>query len=629
MADILSTGVSGLRAFQRALDVTSHNIANASTPGYSRQRVELATRAAQGFGNGYIGSGVDLNTVTRSYDQLLTTQARSAASSFARLDAYADKAQTVNNLFADSSTGISASMQRFMNAVQGVANEPTSTSARQVMLSEANGLKQRLQTYDRRLDDIDSEINSRIVAEAAVISSAAAGIARLNDQIASAQAGAGQAPNDLLDARDQLLSDLSAHVNVTVVPQNDGAWNVFVGNGQSLVLGSNAAKFVARPDSFDSTRMTIAYQAGATATDMSSAISGGSLGGLLDFRREMLDPVRNQLGQIAVGLVSVANAQQQEGMDLYGNLGTDLFSLGQVAVLPDRSNTGSGSVVATRANASAMVPTDYIMEFDGSAWSLRRTDTGAAVTLTGSGTVGSPFVADGLQIVVGGAAAAGDRFLVRPTASAVSGLAVALTDPSRIAAAAPIRTATASANVGSATISAGEVLDASNPQLRNTATITFINATQYSINGSGTFAYTPGGNIDAFGWRVSIAGTPTAGDVFTVANNTGGVGDNRNALALADMLGTAVLSGGSESINSAITRFVGGIGVATNQAQSSSDAQQVILDDARSEVDSLSGVNLDEEAANLLRYQQAYQAAAQVIRVTQTLFDTLMDATRR
>jgi flagellar hook-associated protein 1 len=628
VADILSTGISGLRAFQRALDVTSHNIANVSTPGYSRQRVELQTREPERYGSGFLGTGVDVSTITRSYDELLSTQMRGATSSSSRLDVYASKAQVLNDLFSDSSTGISASLQRFTNAVQGVSNEPTSTAARQVMLSEAQGLTQRLKTYDSRLNDMSAEINSRLRTEAATISTIADSIARLNDQIVSAQS-AGQPPNDLLDARDQQLASLSEHLSVQVVKQDNGAWNVFVGNGQSLVLGNQSAKIVARSDAMDPARLTIAYQVGASTSDMTSTISGGSLGGLLDFRREMLDPVRNQLGQIAIGVASAVNAQQREGMDLHGNLGGDLFSLGAVGVQPAMGNSGSGTMSVTRTGIGALTANDYVMEYNGSAWTARRADTGLAVTLSGAGTLASPFLAEGLSVVVGGTPAAGDSFKVTPTAGAINGMSVMITDSARIAAAAPVRTGSNLGNAGTATISAGEVLDASNPALRSSVSIAFIDATHYSVNGAGSFAYTAGGNIDVNGWRVAISGAPAAGDTFTVSDNAGGVGDNRNMLAMTRALSQGLLSGGSESIDGAVSRFVSGIGVATNQAQVGADAQQVILQDSKAAVDSVGGVNLDEEAANMLRYQQAYQAAAQVIRITQEMFDTLLRATQR
>jgi flagellar hook-associated protein 1 FlgK len=627
MADMLNVAVSGLRAFQRALDTTSHNIANATTPGYSRQRAELTTREPQSIGGLNVGRGVDVSSVDRYYDALLATQMRGASSSFSRLEAYSGKADALNNLFADSTTGLSASLQKFTNAVQGVANTPTSTAARQVLLSEAQALSDRLHSYDQRLDELDAEINARLQGEAAAITSAAQNIAALNEQIIRVQSSTGQQPNDLLDARDLALSELAEHVNVSVVPQADGALNVFIGNGQSLVVGSVAAKIVTQPDSFDPTRLSLAYQTPGSTVDLRGSLSGGSVGGVLDFRREMLDPVRNELGQITVALADVVNAQHREGMDLAGNMGGDLFAVGAVKVLPGRENTPGVTLAATRTDSGALSSHDYVLGFDGASWGLRRADTGATVAMTGSGTVADPFVADGFSLVVGGAPTAGDEFLVQPTAGAIEGLKVMISDPARIAAAAPLRTSAAATNTGSGTISSGEVLPGGGTLAP--AQIAFIDATHYSIDGAGSYDYTPGADIDINGYRVQLDGAPQAGDTFSIASNAGGVGDNRNALELAAVLGKGVLSGGTESLDQATSRIVGRIGVSAGQAQASRDAQQIIYDDTVAARDSVSGVNLDEEAANMLRYQQAYQAAAQLIRISQEMFDSLLGATRR
>jgi flagellar hook-associated protein 1 FlgK len=249
--------------------------------------------------------------------------------------------------------------------------------------------------------------------------------------------------------------------------------------------------------------------------------------------------------------------------------------------------------------------------------------------MTGTGTAADPFVADGLEIEVGGAADVGDTFLIRPTRGAITNMSVLISDPSQVAAAAPIRTAADSGNSGSGTISAGEVLDSTDAQLRSPVTIEFLTPTTYSINGAGSFAYTGGGNIDVNGWRVQISGAPAVGDSFTVSDNTSGTGDNRNALLLSDALKSPVLNGGTTSLGSAVGEFVGGIGVATRQAQVNRDAQSVVYEESLATKESVSGVNLDEEAANLLKYQQAYQAAAQLIRVADTMFQTLLAATER
>jgi flagellar hook-associated protein 1 FlgK len=318
------------------------------------------------------------------------------------------------------------------------------------------------------------------------------------------------------------------------------------------------------------------------------------------------------------------------GMDLRGDAGGDFFAVGDAEVVAARANTGSATLAATRTDVAALNAQDYQLRFDGAAWSVRRADTGAAVAFTVNGTA---LEFDGLSVAISGAASAGDRFLVRPVAGAIGGLRTLIGDPARIAAAAPIRTGAAALNGGTATVSAGEVLDAANPALRDTVTIRFVTAGSWEARDAlnnllGAGAYVPGGNIELNGWRANIDGVPAAGDSFTVSANNGGTGDNRNALAIAAALSRGLLTNGTESLQGAVERFVGAVGVTAAGANASLEAQQIIHDDSVTARDSLSGVNLDEEAANMLRYQQAYQAAAQMIRVTQDLMNTLMNAVR-
>jgi flagellar hook-associated protein 1 len=630
MADFLSSGVSGLLAFQRALDTTSHNISNVGTEGYSRQRVEIGTRPAQAYGNGWVGQGANVRTTQRVYDDFVASQTRSTSSSLQHLDVYASNAERLNNMLGDSTTGLNATLQNFVNAFQSVANAPASIPARQVLLSEANTLQQRLQFFDSRLDDIDSEIGSRMTAEVAEVNSIAQGIARLNNEIAAGIARTGgQPPNDLLDERDRLLDQLSEKVSVTAVKQDGGIVNVFVGSGQPLVLGASVNQLTTIQDPFDSSRLGLAMATPGGSVDITRNISGGSLGGLMDFRSEQLDPAHNALGRIAVALADLVNTQHGEGIDLSGALGGDFFAVGAPEVLANSLNDGTGTVSATVANIGALTERDSILELTSGGWAMHDSVTGAARPMTGTGTGADPFVVDGMEIVVGGTASVGDTFQIRPTRAAVGEMQVLISDPSRIAAAAPIRTAVNGANTGSGTISAGEVLDSSNAQLRSPVTIQFLTATTYSVNGAGSFTYTGGSDIDINGWRVQISGAPAVGDRFTVTDNSSGTGDNRNALLLADALGRPVLNNGSTSVGSAVTQFVGGVGVATRQAQVNRDAQNVVHEESLAAKEAVSGVNLDEEAANLLKYQQAYQAAAQLIRVADTMFQTLLAATDR
>jgi flagellar hook-associated protein 1 FlgK len=629
--NFLSTGISGLLAFQRALDTTSHNIANVGTEGYSRQRTEFLTRPATLTGNGYVGNGVEIATTRRIYDDLLAGQVRTSSSTFSSMDTFATYVNRVNNLFSDTTTGLSATLQKFVNALQDVTNNPSSIASRQVLLSEAGGLTDRLKSYDAQLATFDQQVESQLKSEATEISTLASSIAQLNQEITNSQARFGQPANDLLDQRDHLIDQLSTHIDVSTVAQGDGSVNVFIGTGQALVVGATASKVTTVADAYDATRHGIGIiQPGGNTVNVTGSMSGGTLGGLLDFRSHVLDPARNALGRISVALADVMNEQHREGIDLNGALGGDFFGIGAPTVLGNTANTGGATVTASIADAGALTEANYYLEKTATGWSLKRDDTGASITLSGTGTAADPFTADGLSIVIGGTAAnTGDRFLIQPTRSATAGLAVLVTDPGKIAAAAPIRTEAAAANTGSGKISAGTVVDASDPALRSTVTIQFTDATHYTVNGAGSFTYTSGSPITINGWEVEISGAPAAGDAFTIKDNSGGTGDNRNAQALVDSLNAKVLDSGTTSINDATTRLIGGIGVTARQAQASRDAQSVIKQEAVDARDSVSGVNLDEEAANMLRYQQAYQAAAQIISVANTLFDSLLAATRR
>ncbi|HYM34890.1 MAG TPA: flagellar hook-associated protein FlgK, partial [Steroidobacteraceae bacterium] len=378
MADMLSSATSGLLAFQRALDTTSHNISNVNTDGYSRQRVEIGTRQPQPFSNGFVGTGADVTTIQRLYDTFLGDQARGTSSSLERLNAYSGNASTLDSLFANSQTGLTASLQNFINAFQDLSNSPSSNPARQVVLSQAQAFRDRLQSFNSQLDTIDSQINSQLSDEASTISSLAQNIASLNGNIAIEQRQTGQPPNDLLDQRDHLLDQLATHINVQIARQDDGSVIVSVGAGQPLVVGSQAATLVTVPNAYDASRNGIAIKTASSQVDITTRLSGGKLGGLLDSRTTLIDPTRNELGQLAVALTEQVNNQQRAGIDLNGNFGQNIFSVGSVDVLARSTNGGTGALTVTRQQPSggALTDHDYIMQFGASGWSLLRADTG-------------------------------------------------------------------------------------------------------------------------------------------------------------------------------------------------------------------------------------------------------------
>ncbi|MDQ6646537.1 MAG: flagellar hook-associated protein FlgK, partial [Pseudomonadota bacterium] len=360
-------------------------------------------------------------------------------------------------------------------------------------------------------------------------------------------------------------------------------------------------------------------------------VSGGTLGALLDYRANVLDPVQNQLGQAAVALASSVNTQQAKGLDLNGKQGAPIFSVPAPAVLGAAGNLGTATVSASISSVSQLTASDYKLSYNGTQWNLQTT-SGQNVTLTPNG--GGSYSADGLTFSVSSTAQAGDSYQIQPTRNVAAGLAVVMTDPKGIAGAAALVTNAAAGNAGSAVTGAVVVTDPSNPALLSNATVTFTAANAYSVtDGSGTVLasgpYVTGQTISANGWSTNFSGAPVAGDSFSVAANTSGLNDNSNALTLSGMADVGVLSGGTTSVLGAYATLTTLIGNAGSQAAVNLTTQTSLNNQAVSAQQSVSGVNLDEEAANLVKFQQAYQASAQVIATSQTIFSTLLSAVQR
>ncbi len=629
MPDLLNTSLTGMLAFQRALAVTSHNISNASTPGYSRQVTDFSARVGSGEGGLYIGGGTQITRIRRMYDALQADQLRSSTSSFARFNTLDSLASRIDTFLADADTGLNSSLQSYFNSLQDLSNDPSSIPTRQALIGEAQGLAAKFQSLDTQLGQLEAEVNDRVELTIAEVNRLAAGIADLNSRIALTNNATSPA-NDLLDQRDKLITELSEHVSVTTNLQDDGTMSIFIGSGQSLVLGTDAQQLGVGGSEFDMTRMEVFYVSPAGNTPLDTSTTGGNLGGLLEFRSRMLDPARQSLGQTAVAFAQSMNQQHASGLDPRGNLGGDLFSVADPTVLYSNRNTGTPAASVTVTDLGQYTGVDYTLEYDGANYTLTRNDNGTTVPMTGTGTAADPFVAEGLSIdVTGGAPVAGDRLLIRSGQDAAGSLQSVLTDPQSVAVAAPTRSSASLGNTGNAVISPAVVTDASDPALLTTAVIEFTSATNYRINGAGNFPYTDGDPIVINGSEVTIGGTPLAGDQFTIEGNYGASGDNSNALLMIGVQSNGILDGGSISINENYGRLVSSVGATTYQIKAGRDAQGVVLAGAENAVLETSGVNLDEEAANLIKYQQAYQAVAQVVSVANTLFDSLLNATSR
>ena len=624
MSNAIGISLTALQALQQAIAVTSNNVANANTPGFDDESINLTEAGPQSNGSVMVGAGVDVAGVTRAFSQAETNQLNTSQSALGSLNAQQNFTNQIDNLFGTTANGLTTALQTYFSGWSNVADDPTSTAARQALLGDAQALASSFQSSSTQLNGMVSDVNTQITGDVTQINADAQSIAQLNQQIVVGSAG-GQTPNTLLDQRDQLVSSLSQLVGVTTTANQDGSINVFIGNGQPLVLEDSTTTLTTVPDQFNASELQISTSA-LNGNSISSSITSGDLGGLLQARSQIINPALNQLGQIATALSQSANAQQNSGLDLNGNFGANLFSVGGPTATASSSNTDATTASVSISNLGALTPDNYILAFNKGAFTLTDTTTGGNVALTGAGTAASPLTGAGLSIVLSGTPAAGDQFLIQPTAQAASTIQVAITDPSQIAAAGAIQTSASDSNTGNATIAAGTVLDAANPDLLQTATIQFTSPTTFSVNGAGSFTYTSGANITLNGWQTQITGTPATGDVFTVQSNAGGTGDNTNATAGANQQSQGVLDGGSVSISGAASALVTAVGTQAQQVNTAQTAQTAVNSAAQAAVQSTSGVNLDDEAANLLQWQQAYQASAQVLTTAESLFTTLIDS---
>lgn len=625
MSDTFQIGLSALLASQRGLATTGHNVANVNTAGYSRQRVTFETREPQFSGVGFVGKGVDVQGITRMANEFLVDQLRLATSNQAQADKLTELVDQVDTQMGDAL--ISKGLQSFFDSVSDANNDPRLTSTRQVVIESARSMLSRFSEAEEQLNGLSRSVNRQMTGLIERVNALTTSIARLNKDIAlGAGLATGEPPNDLLDKRDQMLIDLSKLVGVQTQSRADGMVNVLIGDGQLVVTGGNSEKLTATSNPLDASRSEISFTVGNALSQVTDTISGGELGALVAFRDQTLEPARNAIGRIATTFALAVNEQHRQGMDLKGNLGTDMFSLPTPVVKSPASNTGTVSAVFDTANIGNLTDADYRLSYDGTSFNLTNLQTLTSQTLTGAG----PFNVDGITISVGTAPAAGDTFLIQPTKTVPRAMKLLVTEPNQLALAAPVRSSRATTNISDASITRPQVLDPTNAALLTSTSIVFDNPpTTYKLNGAGaSLAFTSGADIDVNGWRVQIAGTPAAGDSFTVQSNAGGAGDNSNGLALSKVQSTPILSGGTATLQEAYGVLTGEVGAAAEQARLSSQALASLTENATAAREALSGVNLEEEAANLLRFQQAFQAAAQVIRAADQAFQSIINATR-
>ncbi|WP_447591957.1 flagellar hook-associated protein FlgK [Aquipseudomonas campi] len=676
MADLLSIGLSGLSANKTSLSVTGHNITNINTPGFSRQGTVQETRPPQFSGAGYIGQGTSLTDVRRFYSEFLTTQLRASTSLANEAAAYQSQIDQLDSLLAGTTTGISPSLKSFFAALQTASEDPANMPARQLVLAEADGLARRFNTVYDRLDQQNVSLNKQMSAVTDQINRLAGSIASLNDAIGRAASG-GQQPNDLLDARDEAVRQLSAYIGVTVVTQDDGIQNIFIGSGQPLVLGGNANRLEVVPGANDPNRAEVQFVVGNSRQSITAQLQGGEMGGLLRYREDVLDTTYNSVGRLALAIADQINQQLGQGLDLKGEVGTALFKdfnePGQAAlrVLGNADNLGNSRPLLNITNSSILTTSDYRLEFDGTNYTARRLSDNEPMTVQNNppGTltlIDSKGRDQGFQIVMGTPPPmAGDTFQLQPTRRGATEIAKSLDQADQLAFAAPVRSESGQQNKGTGRITqpdlmafgAGSNMAALKAALTPALSLTYdaatgnftlpAGATMTRLDSSGAPAvppeFQPGQDnlyemtlADGSRVRFTLNGRPEDGDQFSVGFNQNGVSDNRNGLKLVNLQQKATVGlDASVSHIATGTNFSDGygelieyVGTRTAQARLDTDATTTILKQAQDSRDSLSGVNLDEEAANLIKFEQYYNASAQIIQVARSLFDTLISTFR-
>lgn len=676
---LISIGLSGLNASQTALSITGNNIANAAVSGYSRQQTIQTTGPSHNIGTGFVGTGTTLSDVRRIYNAYLDNQLQTSTSLNTDAAAFQDQITGIDKLLAESDTGISSVLTAFFSALQTASAKPSDVASRQLLLTQAQTLSNRFNAISSQMSKQNDSINSQLDTLSGQVNKLTSSIADLNKQITQLSAS-GASPNNLLDARSEAVRQLNELVGVTV-QERDGNYDVYLGNGQSLVTGNRANTLTAVPSAADQSQYSLQINYPTFSSDVTSVVTGGQIGGLLRYRNDVLTPSMNELGRVALVVADSINSQLGQGLDANAQFGSALFSsinsalaISQRSLASTNNSAGSGNLDVTIANSGALTTYDYEVKFTGpNQYSVRRSDG------TDMGnfdlTTTPPPVIDGFTLKLnGGGLAAGDSFKVSPTRSAAGSINTVLTDANKLAFAGPINGVVGSGNTGSGTITQpnlGAKLDIYGgadtaliqDSIKHSMPVRMVfqaasggtqGYTLYDSKGNsiGTGTIVPGqdnkltinvpmrdasgapildgsGNPRTFSVETTVGGSPATNDSFTFGFNADGNSDNRNAQALLGLQTKStvgVTSSGGSSFTSAYASLVERVGAKANQAKIDTVATKAVLDAAKESRNGVSGVNLDDEAANLIKFQHYYTASSQIIKAAQETFSILINA---
>ncbi|MGH8380257.1 flagellar hook-associated protein FlgK [Pseudomonas sp.] len=681
MASLINIGMSGLNASQSGLHTTGNNITNADVAGYSRQQNVQRANGSQQYGHVFIGTGTTLSDVRRVYNAYLENQLRTTTSLSSDAAAYLKQVAPIDNLLSEADTGITGALKSFFTAMQSAAAKPNEDASRQLLLTSAQSLSKRFNTIANQLNEQNSNINGNLASMAEQVNKLSATIAQYNDQISRVAAVQGT-PNELLDQRNEAVRQLSELVGAQVV-EREGNLDIYLENGQPLVMGKTINTLQTVPSKNDPTRVSIQLNRGTTVMDVTSSLKGGEIGGLLRYRSEVLDPSLNELGRVALVMADQINRQLAQGIDKNGEFGAALFGninspeqISQRSIAQSGNSVGSGNLDVTIKDTGKLTASDYQVTFtSATGYSVKKLPEGTSMGSFDLTDNPAPVI-DGFTLKLnGGGLSAGDSFKITPTRSAASNVDTVLTDPKRLALASPLTATSGSGNKGTGIISQPDltsVMDIYDPAQR----LDLQNGLKYSTPvklvfgdektipqtyklldakgdplGSGTII--PGqsnklqfsvpmvdstgapindasGNQKSFTFEMTVSGSPKAGDNYTIGMTGAGSDNNRNGQAVIDLQTKGTVEVGANgkgiSLTDAYGKLVEKVGGKTAQAQMDVDSTTALHTSAKASRDSLSGVQLDEEAGNLIKYQQYYTASSQIIKAAQEIFSTLINA---
>ena len=645
---VFSVALTGLRVAQGGLQTTSHNISNVNTAGYSRQEIIQSTQSPEFTGQGYFGTGAEIQTVKRSYNQFLDSQLQAVGAKVGYYNTYNLQIQQLSGVLADKNAGLQPALNQFYSSLQNVAANPSDVAARQSLLSSSQVAAGRFTDLNNQFTTLRLAANSQISQGVDAINGYASQIAVLNDSIAKAKASntQGSLPNDLLDQRDQLIQQLNQRIQITSVAQADGTTSLFIANGQPLVVSSNAFALSTTSSAVDSRDLSLFIQTGSGTRALTTAnLGAGELSALYDFRDGLLTNSQNQLGQIATVFAGNVNTLHKLGEDLTGQAGGNFYNVGTPQVISNSANTGSGVIAVSVNNTSKLQASDYRLSYDGTNYSLTRLTDNTVVDTFAPGALPRSVASEGLQIsLTSGTVQAGDSFSLQPVRDVASSFAANVTGVNAIAAGSRFRTVAAASNTGTGV---AQPYTITNPQTYATQFSSFTGLTinftgvsggrpQYQVvDGAsntvlGTTTLSSSGTIDipTYGISVQLTGTPATGDAFNIRAKIAGdavvPGDNRNAIALGSLQTAKLTNNGTATVQQSYGQIVSSVGNKAREVKVTGQSQQTLQDNLTSLQQSFSGVNLDEEAANLLKYQQAYQASSKVIQIASQLFSTIL-----